>query len=91
LPQGNHKLSYPDDVKWCYWVPCLDGNWLYFTTPQTTGKGARQASILSDQQVTDTLARGELFISLKHVSEIKEVIENSVSAYESLLEHLGSP
>lgn len=86
LPQGNPKISYLDGIRWCYWIPCLDGHWLYFTTPQTTGKGVRRASVLSDQQVTDTLARGELFISLKHVSEVKEVIENSVLAYKCLLE-----
>jgi hypothetical protein len=86
LPQGSRQLDSPDDVKWCYWVPCPDGHWLYFTTPQTSGKGTRQASILSDQQVTDILARGELFISLKHVNEVKEIIENSTSAYGCLLE-----
>ena len=86
LPQGSRKLKYPNGVGWCFWVPCPDGQWLYFTTPQASGKGTRQASILSDQQITDTLARGELFISLKHVNEVKEIIENSASAYEYLLE-----
>jgi hypothetical protein len=86
LPQGNRKINYPEDLRWCYWVPCADGHWLYFNTPQTKKTGTRQASVLSDQQVTDILARGELFISLKHVDEIKETIENSLSAYEYLLE-----
>jgi hypothetical protein len=85
LPQGG-RINYPDGIKWCYWIPCPNGHWLYFTTPQESGKGSRQASILSDQQVTDILARGELFVSMKHVNEVKEVIENSVSAYDYLLE-----
>jgi hypothetical protein len=84
--QGNRPLGFSDGMRWCYWVPCASGYWLYFTTPQTKKTGTREASVLSDDQVTDVLARGELFISLKHVDEVKEIIENSRLAYAYLVE-----
>jgi hypothetical protein len=86
LPQGNRSLPYTEDLRWCYWVPCSNGNWLYFTTPATKTTGTREASIWTDQQVTDTLARGELWVSLKHVDEVKDIIENSALAYDYLLQ-----
>lgn len=86
LPQGSPgNLNYPDDVRWCFWVPCDDGRWLFFTTHQTRSRGTWQASIVSDQQVTESLERG-IFISLKHVDEVREITETSAAAYEYVLE-----
>jgi hypothetical protein len=38
--------------------------------------------------MTDKLERGKIFISLKHVDEVKEIVENSTLACGFLLELL---
>ena len=89
LPQGN-QASFDSDInmKWCYWVPCSEGRWLYFSTERTKNKGLRNAVVLSDLQVTDMLNDGKVFISLKHVDEVKEIVENSRLACGHLVELL---
>lgn len=90
LPLGSRGnfLNIGIDVQWCYWIPCSEGRWLFFMTEQTKVKGTRNASVLSDQQMMDKLERGKIFISLKHVGEVKEIVENSTLVCGFLLELL---
>jgi hypothetical protein len=76
------------DVQWRYWIPCSGGRWLFFTTEQTKSKGSRKAVVMSDQQVTDMLDSGKIYISLRHVDEVKEIVETSTIACRHLQELL---
>jgi hypothetical protein len=90
LPQGGVASSWGRsiDVQWWYWIPCSGGHWLFFTTEQTKSKGSSKAVVMSDQQVTDMLGSGKIYISLRHVDEVKEIVENSTIACTHLLELL---
>ncbi|KAJ5259358.1 hypothetical protein N7478_012339 [Penicillium angulare] len=87
LPQGSVALKDNGiEVKWCYWIPCSEGRWLYFTTEQTKNRGSKDAAILSDLEVTDLLNNGRVInISLKHVDEVKEILHYSTLACGYLL------
>jgi hypothetical protein len=89
LPQGRWTAQDAGiEVQWCCWIPCSGRRWLYFNTEQMKFKGSKNASVLSDQQVTDMLKTGKIFVSLKHVDEVKEVVQNSVLACGHLLDLL---
>jgi hypothetical protein len=51
-------------------------------------KGVRNASVLSDEQVTDKLKWGKMSISLMHVDEVKEIVATSTLACGHLTELL---
>jgi hypothetical protein len=69
-------------------IPCPGGRWLYFTTEKVKVKGVRNASVLSDEQVTDKLKWGKMSISLMHVDEVKEIVATSTLACGHLTELL---
>lgn len=79
LPDGSPAFSNENiEVKWCYWIPCSGGRWLHFTTEQTKKKGSREVAVMNDFEVTTILNNGKiLYISLKHVDEVKEIIQFS--------------
>lgn len=72
-------------VEWCYWIPCGPGRWLNFKTEQMKVKGQRDALVLSDEQVTENLKGGELFVSLQSVDDVKEIVRHSTMACSHLL------
>jgi len=88
LPLGSWANLNENDGQWCYWIPCPGGRWLFFTTEKVKVKGARNASVLSDKEMTEKLKRGKIYVSLMHVDEVKEIVENSTSACGYLLELL---
>jgi hypothetical protein len=51
-------------------------------------KGVRNASVLSDEQVTEKLKRGKMSISLMHVDEVREIVATSALACGHLIELL---
>jgi hypothetical protein len=57
LPSGSWANLNDNGVEWLYWIPCPGGRWLYFTTEKVKVKGVRNASVLSDEQVTEKLKR----------------------------------
>lgn len=62
---------------------------LYFKFQDLKFKGQRSASVLTDNQVTERLENGGLFISLIHVDEVKEIVKISEEGCEYLLELLA--
>jgi hypothetical protein len=95
-PEPGHETDRPlrgssntgEGIEWWYWIPCVDGRWLYFRSENMKSKGPRRAAVVSDEQITESLARGDLFISMQHVDEIKETLGLSRMASEYLLELL---
>jgi hypothetical protein len=85
-PRGGTNTG--SDLEWWYWVPCEDDRWLFFGTNSMNLRGCRQAYILSGEQVSELLRRGDFFASFKDVSELKDVVENSTLACDYLLEFL---
>jgi hypothetical protein len=65
------------EIEWFFWIPCGNGRWLYFHSEGLKFKGARKAQVLTDVQVTNSLEAGDLFISLKHVDEVRAIVEIS--------------
>jgi hypothetical protein len=87
-PRGGSNTG--THVEWWYWIPCADDRWLCFRTNQLKSKGTHQTQLLNDEQVSEQLRRGDLFASLKDVSEVKETVRNSTLTCEYLLELLSS-
>lgn len=81
-PRGSSNMAV--DIEWYFWVPCAEGKWLYFNSTDLKFKGTMNAFVLSDQQVTERLERGELFVSLKGVEEVREIVKVSTEACEYL-------
>jgi hypothetical protein len=48
-------------------------------------KGSRNAVVLTDNEFTTLLERGDLYVSLRSVDEIKGVVDTSRAAYRYLL------
>jgi hypothetical protein len=96
LEEGKERLRPPRGLgtapgswnEWCYWVPCEHGRWLYFTSGQMKIKGSRDAVVLTDNEVTTLLERGDLYVSLRSVDEIKGIVDTSRTACRYLLELL---
>ena len=60
----------------------------FLTTEKVKVKGVRNASVFSDEQITEKLKRGKMSISLMHVDEVKEIVATSTLACEHLIERL---
>jgi hypothetical protein len=82
-PRGGTNTG--SGIAWWYWVPCDDGRWLFFGSEDMTVRGKRRAVVLSDREVSMRLSRGDLFASLRDVSEVKGIVENSTLACNFLL------
>lgn len=82
-PRGSSNMGF--DIEWWFWVPYGDGRWLHFKSQDLKFKGRQVADILTDNQVTEKLEKGELYVSLKHVDEVKEIVETSTEACKHLL------
>jgi hypothetical protein len=85
-PRGSSAMSGGNI--WAYWIPCDDGRWLYLKAEVMKLKGLKDAAVLTDDQVTEKLTNKELYVSLRHVDEIKEVVRNSTEACMYLSELL---
>jgi hypothetical protein len=64
-------------VHWNYWIPCSGGDWLHVRTQGLCVRGDYEATRVTDAQVTQKLESGELFNSLTHVNEVREIVRNS--------------
>jgi len=74
-PRGSSNRG--SELEWASWVPCGYNRWLYFNSEGLKFKGARKCQVLNDVQVTNYLEAGNLFVSLKHVDEVKTIVETS--------------
>lgn len=72
------------DILWFYWIPCGDDRWLQVSTTDMKFIGTRMASIVSDAQVTQKLAGGELLVSISEVAHVKEIVQHSKTASDVL-------
>jgi len=67
-------------ITWWYWIPCSDGKWLQLHTDNMHILGERSAAVVSDEQVTAKLVSGELFVGIRHVNDVREIVEKSNAA-----------
>jgi hypothetical protein len=76
IPKGSPNVNESTN-SWWYYIPCEHGLWLSMKidVPGGTIIGKQTAQIVNDAQITATLARGNLNISLAHVNEIKHTAE----------------
>ena len=65
------------DILRFYWIPCGDDRWLQVATIEMKFLGTQTASIVSDAQVTQKLAGGELLVSISEVDHVKEIVQYS--------------
>lgn len=72
------------DILWFYWIPLGDGKWLQVSTTDMKFLGTRRATVVSDAQVTQKLAGGELLVSISEVNHVKEIIQHSRTAFDIL-------
>lgn len=72
------------DILWFYWIPCGDDKWLQVSTTDMKFLGTRMAPIVSDAQVTQKLAGGELLVSISEVGHVKEIVQHSKTAFDVL-------
>jgi hypothetical protein len=76
-----------DGVEWYFWIPCGGGDrWIHFASKDHKFKGQRSAVVLDDAQVTESMKRGDLYISLKDVQGIKDIVEASKEGCRYLME-----
>jgi hypothetical protein len=66
-------------------VPCEHARWLYFTSGQIKIRGSRDAVVLTDNEDTTLLERGDLYVSLRSVDKIKGIVDTSRTACRYLL------
>ncbi|KIK06053.1 hypothetical protein K443DRAFT_3365 [Laccaria amethystina LaAM-08-1] len=83
------RLQEPQ-CTWWYLIPAGERSWLVvrqdFRSPVL---GKHSAEVMSDERVTAILSRGNLLISIAHVSDVKSALENSRMARETLTEILS--
>ncbi len=72
------------DILWFYWIPCGDDRWLQVSTNDMKFLGTRMATVVSDAQVTQKLAGGELLVSISEVNHVKEIVQYSKTAFDVL-------
>ena len=72
------------DIFWLYWIPCGHDKWLQVSTTDMKFLGTRTATVVSDAQVTQKLAGGELLVSISEVNHVKEIVQHSKTAFELL-------
>lgn len=81
-PRGGSNTG--KNVSWVYWIPCGEGRWLQAQTTDMKFLGVRSAEVRSDAQVSERLAKAELFISLSDVNHVKEIVQHSRTAVNIL-------
>ena len=72
------------DILWFYWIPCGDDKWLQVSTTDMKFLGTRMTTVVSDAQVTNKLAGGELLVSISEVGHVKEIVQHSKTAFDVL-------
>ena len=76
-------------VAWVFWIPAGVDRWL-FLSPGLNFVGKLNDTVLSDTEVSRRLAIGNLYISLRDVGEIKEIISSSAMVGEALCKVIAS-
>lgn len=70
-------------VFWVFWIPAGKNRWLYWKAGLDF-MGKKKFEVLDDTEVTKRLQLGDLWISLKHCSEIKTTVKLSKTVGASL-------
>lgn len=71
------------NISWVFWIPVDDDCWLHFISDMDI-TGPKTATLLDDGEVTRRLALEDLWISLKNVDEVKQVVKHSARVGEVL-------
>jgi hypothetical protein len=61
---------------WIIWMPAGLNRWI-FLSPGLNFVGKLTGKVQDDEQITQVLVRGSLFISLQHVDEIKDTVRKT--------------
>ena len=90
LPQFHPKGQLQGlPCTWWYLIPAGEQSWLVIRQDIFSPiLGKHSAEVMSDERVTAILSRGNLFISITHVDDVKSALENSRKARETLTEIL---
>jgi hypothetical protein len=82
-PRGGSNVG-PSDLTWVYWIPCEKGLWLQFKSQDLSFLGKRTAELMNDSDLRAKLNSDEVFISLREVEEVKEIIRTSRQAWKAV-------
>lgn len=86
VPRGSSNTGR--SPVWWYWIPCGSDRWLQVHTEQRKFLGKRKATVVSDEHITQKLAIGDLYVSIKHVDEVKDIVRHSKMGCDVLLHFL---
>ncbi|PVI02128.1 hypothetical protein DM02DRAFT_670802 [Periconia macrospinosa] len=85
LPKGVSNSGA--DISWWYWIPCGGNTWMSYHTPWATPTkqslritGKREMAVISAENITEQLRRGELLVSLSSVKDVEDVVAQSAVA-----------
>jgi hypothetical protein len=87
-PRGGSNTG-PENLTWFFWIPCGTGLWLQVKSEKLGFLGDRPATLLTDEDLTATLQGGELFVSLRVVEEVQEIVETSRQACSALVDFIA--
>lgn len=74
IPKG--ALNDGVDIGWVFWIPLDADRWLYFVG-DLNFIGKQRMEVLSSAEVTKQLSVADLFISLKDVHDVDDVVKKS--------------
>ncbi|KAI9791236.1 MAG: hypothetical protein M1816_004228 [Peltula sp. TS41687] len=86
VPRGSSNTGR--NPVWWYWIPCGHNRWLQAHTEQKKILGKRKATVVSDEQITQRLAIGDLYVGIKNVDDVKDIVRHSKLGCELLLRFL---
>jgi hypothetical protein len=88
-PRGGSN-SGTSATHWNYWIPLQQRTWLHLRTAGLTVLGEALGTVVTDEQVTQKLASGELFNSLTKVEDVNDIVDHSRIGCQILVSMLGS-
>ncbi|RYP72168.1 hypothetical protein DL771_004402 [Monosporascus sp. 5C6A] len=83
-PRGGSNRG-PDCVVWYYWVPYGPGWWLQIKSEDRRILGKRSAMLMTDKQVNAVLQKGNLFVSIREVGEVQDIVKISEEACQAVM------
>ncbi|KAL2022240.1 hypothetical protein VTK56DRAFT_5850 [Thermocarpiscus australiensis] len=89
-PRGSSNTG-PDSLTWYYWIPCGAGLWLQVKSRNLKIRDERSARVMTDEQISAIMKPevGELFISLRDVGEVKEIVKISREACQAVAQFMS--
>lgn len=85
FPARGGANTGPNNAIWVYWIPYGLGLWLQLKSKYGRILGERPATLMTDEQITAVMQSGELFVSLREVDEVKEIVKTSKEACQAVM------